>query len=145
MIGPDGGELARIQKIVHNIGIADAVSFTGKKDFDEIKQLAEDASFYLQTSELEGMAMSVVEAMQLGLVPVVTPVGEIGTYCQHKKNSLLITSDQDTVKDVLDLLLSTPQQYENLRSKAIATWADKPLYSESIVQACLDIYSEDNS
>ncbi|CAK8715063.1 hypothetical protein GKODMF_06645 [Candidatus Electrothrix gigas] len=120
------------------------VRFTGKKNFNEIKELAKNASFYLQTSILEGMAMSVVEAMQLGLVPVVTPVGEIATYCKHKKNSLLITSDQDAVEDVLNLL-NNPQKYEQLRNKAIATWADKPLYSESVVQACLDIYSESNN
>lgn len=144
VIGPDGGELPRIRELVCNIGIEGAVKFTGEMDFGGIKKLAEDASFYLQTSELEGMAMSVVEAMQLGLVPVVTPVGEIGTYCQHEKNSLLITSDQDTVEDVLNLL-NNPQQYEQIREKAIATWENKPLYSESVVQACLDIYSGSNN
>ena len=46
---------------------------------DGIKKLA-NASFYLQTSKFEGFAMSVVESMMMGLVPVVTPVGEIGRY-----------------------------------------------------------------
>ncbi|MCW5212190.1 glycosyltransferase family 4 protein [Desulfobulbus sp. TB] len=141
VIGPNGGELDRIQKVVHDLGIADAVSFTGQKDFNEIKQLAEGSSFYLQTSILEGMAMSVVEAMQLGLVPVVTPVGEIGSYCQHKKNSLIITSNTDSVKDILELL-NDPQKHEQIRSEAIKTWADKPLYAESVIDACLKIYFE---
>ncbi len=141
VIGPDGGDLARIQKVIHDIGIADAVCFTGQKEFHEIKKLAQTASFYLQTSVLEGMAMSVVEAMQLGLVPVVTPVGEISSYCQHKKNSLLITSNVDTVKDILELL-NAPQKHEQIRSEAIKTWVDKPLYAESVIDACLEIYSE---
>ncbi len=143
VIGPDGGELTRMREVAHRIKITDAVMFAGAMNFSEIKSLAKNASFYLQTSELEGMAMSVVEAMQLGLVPVVTPVGEIGAYCKHRENSLLITSDRDTVDDILELL-NDPGKYEQLRNGAIATWADKPLYSESVIHACLDIYSKRN-
>ncbi|MCI5164665.1 MAG: glycosyltransferase [Candidatus Electrothrix sp. GM3_4] len=141
IIGPDGGKLARLQKLIFSMGLTHAVRLTGEKKIDEIKCLANDASFYLQTSELEGMAMSVVEAMQLGLVPVVTPVGEISSYCRHQENSLLITSDRGAAEDIL-VLLNDPQKYEQLRNGAIATWADKPLYAESVVNACLEIYSE---
>lgn len=141
VIGPDGGDLTKVKAVVQRIGITNAVSFVGEKDFSEIKELAQDAFFYLQTSELEGMAMSVVEAMQLGLVPVVTPVGEIASYCRHQENSLLITLDRQAVDDILELL-NNSSRYEQLRDRAIATWADKPLYSESVVQACLEIFSE---
>jgi glycosyltransferase involved in cell wall biosynthesis len=141
VIGPDGGELTRMREVAHRIKITDAVMFAGAMNFSEIKSLAQNASFYLQTSELEGMAMSVVEAMQLGLVPVVTPVGEIGNYCKHRKNSLLVTSDQAVVDDIQELL-NNPRMYNQLRRKAIATWAAKPLYAESVVNACLEIYSK---
>ena len=143
VIGPDGGELARLQKLTLSMGLTDAVRFAGAMNFSEIMNLAKDASFYLQTSEQEGMAMSVVEAMQLGLVPVVTPVGEISSYCRHQKNSLLITSDRGAAKDIL-ILLNDPSKYEQLRNEAIATWADKPLYAESVVNACLEMCSEIN-
>ncbi|RWX43911.1 Glycosyltransferase involved in cell wall bisynthesis [Candidatus Electrothrix aarhusensis] len=143
IIGPDGGELARLQKLILSMGLTHAVRFAGEMNFSEIKCLAKDASFYLQTSELEGMAMSVVEGMQLGLVPVVTPVGEISSYCRHQKNSLLITSDRGVAEDIL-ALLNDPQKYEQVRNRAIATWVAKPLYAESVVNACLEIYSEIN-
>ncbi|MDU9048402.1 MAG: glycosyltransferase family 4 protein [Candidatus Electrothrix sp. Rat3] len=141
VIGPDGGELTRIREVAGSIGITNAVRFVGEKNFSEIKELAQNAFFYLQTSDLEGMAMSVLEAMQLGLVPVVTPVGEIASYCRHQENSLLITSDRQAVDDILGLL-NNSRMYEQLRERAIATWTDKPLYSESVVQACLEICSE---
>ncbi len=34
------------------------------------------------------MAISVIEAMQAGLVPIVTPVGEITGYCSDGVNSV---------------------------------------------------------
>lgn len=112
-----------------------------EKKFQRDKRTCPKCIFYLQTSDLEGMAMSVLEAMQLGLVPVVTPVGEIASYCRHQENSLLITSDRQAVDDILGLL-NNSRMYEQLRERAIATWTDKPLYSESVVQACLEICSE---
>lgn len=135
IIGPDGGDLERIQKLAENLKLAESVTFYGGREFEEIESLACDASFYLQTSLVEGMAMSVVEAMQLGLVPVVTPVGEIGNYCQHGENSLLVNADQCVIDEILAVLCSQ-KKYSELRENAIATWADQALYSESVLQAC---------
>lgn len=135
IIGPNGGDLERIQKLVENLKLSESVMFYGGREFEEIESLACDASFYLQTSLMEGMAMSVVEAMQLGLVPVVTPVGEIGNYCQHGENSLLVNTDQCVIDEILAVLCNQ-KKYSELRENAIATWAEQALYSESVLQAC---------
>lgn len=135
IIGPDGGALEQIKKQIVNLGLSDAVHFLGPMNISEIEQQAESTSFYLQTSELEGMAMSVVEAMQLGLVPVVTPVGEIGSYCQDGENSLLVYSVEKAVNSILALLVDN-NKYQVLRNNAMATWQQQPLYAESLLQAC---------
>ena len=49
--------------------------------------------------------MSVVEAMQLGLVPVVTNVGEISRYCIDNFNSVIYKSDIETFDDISKLLI----------------------------------------
>jgi glycosyltransferase involved in cell wall biosynthesis len=89
----------------------------------------------LQTSLYEGMSMSVIESMQMGLVPLVTPVGEIGAYCKQGMNAVIVESDQKAAEDILDLL-NANDRYQLLRVNAIATWKDKPLYHESILVAC---------
>jgi glycosyltransferase involved in cell wall biosynthesis len=116
----------------------DAVVFSGVATHGEITEFAQHASFYLQTSEYEGMAMSVVEAMQMGLVPVVTSVGEIGSYCRNGYNAVIVESERQTVQDVIQLLHST-DQYLALRSAAIATWDDKPLYRDAVLDACHEL------
>jgi glycosyltransferase involved in cell wall biosynthesis len=135
IVGPDGGERSRIEALVNTMGLADAVQFLGGLDFSDIVQHADSASFYLQTSTLEGMAMSVVEAMQLGLLPVVTPVGEIAQYCRHGENALLVSTNEDTVADIM-AVLHDDARYQALRKNAVSTWAGKPLYSESVLAAC---------
>jgi glycosyltransferase involved in cell wall biosynthesis len=135
IIGPDGGVLQATQEQCKSLGLMDKVFFLGAATLDEIADHALKATFYLQTSQFEGMAMSVVEAMQMGLVPVVTPVGEISSYCSHGVNALIVKSDRQAVEDVRDLL-SSNENYQSMRLNAIATWKDRPLYVESVLQAC---------
>lgn len=138
IIGPDQGVLRTTQQLSKSLGLTDNVFFLGGATLAEIADHALKASFYLQTSLYEGMAMSVVEAMQMGLVPIVTPVGEIPSYCSHSVNALIVNSDRQVVDNIRDLL-SSNEEYQSLRYNAIATWKAAPLYSESVLQACEEI------
>lgn len=143
IIGPDGGELASRRNQVRLAGLTDVVRFQGAQPLEQIMKNAGGASFYLQTSRWEGMGMSVVEAMQLGLVPVVTPVGEIRNYCKHGRNALLITSQPATLED-LTILLQDDARYQSMSEEAVATWRDEPLYAESMLRACAELLSKAN-
>ena len=128
VIGPDGGELTSLMKQVDKLGLKNDVKFLGPKDLDSIIELTEETSFYLQTSKLEGMAMSVVEAMQLGMIPIVTPVGEIKNYCVNGMNSVLISDDNSVVLSVHDLLNNT-NLYLDIRNNCIKKWQNHEIYS----------------
>ena len=135
IIGPDGGVLCSIQQLCKSLGVSDKVLFLGAATSTQIVEYARKASFYLQTSLFEGMAMSVVEAMQMGLVPIVTPVGEIASYCAHGVNALIVDSDRQAAEDAMNLLADN-ENYQLIRLNAIAAWKNKPLYAESVVHAC---------
>jgi glycosyltransferase involved in cell wall biosynthesis len=140
IIGRDDGTRASAESRARELGVADRVVFTGELGFEEICKLAEEASFYLQTSTFEGMAMSVVEAMQLGLVPVVTPVGEIARYCRHLENAVVFRGLDQTAGDVR-AALADPSLYRRLSAAAVNTWERAPLYREDIVAAASEIVS----
>ncbi len=131
IIGPDGGELGRLREMVRRMDIASTVTFAGPMSREQIFVMAAQASFYLGTSRYEGMAMSVVEAMQLGLVPVVRAAGEIARYCVADKNAVLIDNEKQAARDVL-ALMEDERRYGQLRQGAIAAWLNQPLYSESV-------------
>jgi glycosyltransferase involved in cell wall biosynthesis len=135
VIGPDSGELAGLRDWCVREGLDAAVHFAGPMTFDGILAAAHGPSFYLQTSDYEGMAMSVVEAMQLGLVPVVTPAGEIRRYCRNGVNAVVV-DDADGAADEVLRLLANPDAWRSLRRNALATWRGEPLYREAVIAQC---------
>lgn len=86
--------------------------------------------------------MSVVQAMQFGLVPVVTPVGEIANYCSEE-SSIIINNDEKACEEVLKALREPRTYY--LRSTAAQNyWNNKPLYREDVISGCYEIMDKGN-
>ena len=141
LIGPDGGARAALEDEVKRLGLEGAVFFLGPMERTFIFDFARSCSFYLQTSVDEGMAMSVIEAMQLGLVPVVTPVGEIGRYCRDSHNAIVVTADTDAVKRVI-ALMDQGALYQRMSRAAFATWQAQPLYRDDVVAACTRLVTQ---
>ncbi len=141
IIGRNDGDLESIRQSIKTLGLSDIVRVHGELSFSAITELAEDARFYLQTSTFEGMAASVVEAMQLGLVPVVTPVGEIANYCQDGRNSIVVHDAQRAVARIRQILAS-PEEYERLSAAAANTWKSSPSYHDDFLSATKELYDE---
>jgi glycosyltransferase involved in cell wall biosynthesis len=140
IIGPDRGELPRLLQLVRRLSLEENVFFLGEKSHSEIKALAATSSLYLQTSLFEGMALSVMEAMQLGLVPLVTPVGEISNYCQNGYNALFLKRcDPQASAFEIAKLLADPQWFYELRRNAITTWETAPLYCDHFIYNCREV------
>jgi len=135
VIGPDGGELSALRQRCRTLGVHDAVVFLGPKSQDELPDFARQASFFLLTSEFEGMGLVVVEAMQMGLVPVVTRVGEVGEYCRDGVNAVVIDRDEQAAAEIV-AAIQAPELFKRLRANAIAAWSDKPSYRDDLLANC---------
>ncbi len=138
IIGPDGGAKAALRHQITSLHLAEAVQLTGALSREEIFTHAQRGSFYLQTSADEGMALSVIEAMQLGLLPIVTPVGEIASYCRDGENAVFVGDAQATADRVSDIL-DNPATYDRMVEAAQAQWQNVSLYREDILSACRDL------
>lgn len=114
--------------------LTNSVHFYDEMEFEDIEKLADEASFYLQTSKFEGFAMSVVEAMMMGLVPIVTPVGEIGRYCNNK-NAIMVYSNMEAIRDTI-LVLGNNNNFSQMSDLAVQTWRGKIYYRESVIKNC---------
>lgn len=84
--------------------------------------------------------MACVEAMQLGLVPVVTAVGEMARYVVHGANGLMLDAAclDRAVNDVLALIYD-PDRFTALRAAAIARWSAAPLYADDVCAAAFEL------
>ena len=119
--GPDGGARGELEAQARRLGIADRVHFHGPLDRTKLPRVAAEASFFLLPSRFEGMAMACVEAMQLGLVPVVTPAGEMAHYVVPGETGILIDPDRigDSAAEVA-ALLAAPDRFAAMRTAATA-------------------------
>lgn len=97
-----------------------------------------DYDFLIQLSFREGMAMSVAEAMQNGLVCIVTPVGEIPNYATDMENAIFINtldaaewvpSMQKVEKVIFDTAL-----YNRMSESARKQFENVKVYSDSLIE-----------
>lgn len=132
--GPDNGELNNLKKLVKKLDLVNSVLFMGTKEPSEYPKEALSSKFFINTSSNEGMAIAVTEAMQLGIIPIVTPVGEIQNYCTNDENSIYF--DESTIDKILNLL-NDDISYQKMRDKAIQYWSNKPSYSDDFNSNCL--------
>lgn len=137
IIGPDRGEGPMLKAKAAQLGLQDAVDFVGPANLAQIAEYASHASFFIQTSRSEGMGMAAVEAMQFGLVPVVTPVGEIGKYVDDGRNGIWFADANDACAKV-ERLLADPAAFQAMSEAATQTWCDRPLYRDEFIAACGD-------
>lgn len=125
--------------IINNLGICDNVVFKGCIPQNEVDELFKSYDFYLQTSHVEGMAMSVVQAMQNGLVCLVTPCGEIVNYSEDMVSAVhLLASDDKSLKEFVEkiiLIINDQNLYNLISDSAAAVFLDKLTYKESMYES----------
>jgi glycosyltransferase involved in cell wall biosynthesis len=131
IIGPDRGATGGIRREIAALSLTDNVEIVGETPLDEIIARAGDFSFFLLTSSQEGACMSVIEAMQTGLVPVATTVGDIPTYCRDGENAVLLGDDDEASAESVARLIRDPTRYAAFQVSARAVWQNRPTYIES--------------
>ncbi len=131
--GPDGGARMALERQVKAAGLERHITFHGPIERARLPLIAAGSSFFLQLSRFEGLGMGVVEAMQLGLVPVTTPAGEIARYVDASTGIRVEPADLPAAAERIAAVLDDPDGYGRLREAAIAYWRAAPLYADHII------------
>lgn len=121
VIGPDGGAEPDLQERVARLGLQRWVHFTGPADRARIAHLVTDCHAFVQLSEFEGFAMSAHEAMAMGMVSVLTPVGELVDDAVDGVDALLHRGDLVTTARRLTDLAADPAAFDAMRHAAAAS------------------------
>lgn len=140
--GPDAGAGARLRGLVSDLGLEPEVRFAGPLEPGRLDQVAGEHVFYLGLSRQEGMGMSVVEAMQRGLIPVVTAVGEVADYVKDGVNGLIVDpTDLSAAVQRVAELVQLPVEIERMALAAWQTWQHSPLYADDFFAAAGALWS----
>jgi glycosyltransferase involved in cell wall biosynthesis len=86
---PDQRYRAELEDVVAQTGMTDAVELLGPKDEAAVRREYSDAHVYAMASRHEGVPVSVMEAMAMGLPAAVTEVGGVRELIEDGQDGLL--------------------------------------------------------
>lgn len=132
MVGPDKGILSMVQQSAE-LQKLDVV-FTGKRTKKEWAALSSDCDIFINTSRVDNMPFSIIEALSLGMAVVSTNVGGIPHLLTHGENAMLVTDGDakamaDAVVELIEndalrarilqqaQVLAAQSDWENVRDK----------------------------
>ncbi len=139
IFGRDEGEGANIKAQIEQLGLQQQIHIHPEISPDDKQKIFRSFPFYIQLSVQEGMAMSVAEAMQNGLVCVVTKVGEIANYAADGVSAVVLDpatteSWELSLNRLLDILKSE-ELCRSISNSAYRVFKETPVFSESLVAA----------
>lgn len=107
MIGPDrDGTLKNVVNLIEDLGLENAVQLTGVLTKREWHEKSKEYDIFINTSNVDNMPVSIIEAMALGLPIISTNVGGIGFLIKDRYNGLLVAPNDITgmVKAISELV-----------------------------------------
>ncbi|WP_379024622.1 glycosyltransferase family 4 protein [Parapedobacter deserti] len=141
--GRDDGDQSAVEEAIDACGLRGYVSIEGEIGFTEKWKLYGCHHYYMQLSAQEGMAMSVAEAMQQGMVCFVTPVGGVAQYAVDGHSAVFAdTGDSQAWDRSLRNLLAVLRdrvKCEAISSNAYQTFKGAPVFSDSLI-AAINLY-----
>jgi glycosyltransferase involved in cell wall biosynthesis len=135
LFGRDDGSMSLVRSLIAKYHLEKHISIKGETAANEIKDLFPLYDFYFQTSAVEGMAMSVVEAMQHGLICVLTNAGEIRNYATNRENAIIIEdiSDLSAVVEQVKKVAVDVNYANHISRNAYRQFTSKDSFAHSIV------------
>lgn len=141
-IAGSGPERPALERLCAQLGLADAVTFTGRLDPDDMAALYRSADLVLNPSRADNMPNSLLEAMASGVPIVSTNVGGVPFMVEDGKSALLVPpGDPDAMAAAAGRVLSDVALSGRLRAAGLTAaetyrWsAVKPLLFAAYARA----------
>jgi glycosyltransferase involved in cell wall biosynthesis len=120
VVAGSGPLRAELESLAHELGVADAVTFTGRVDNQGMAALYRDADVMLNPSLVDNTPNSVIEALASGVPVVSTRVGGVPYLVEDGKTALLVApaAPEEMAAAVLRLA-ADPQLAASLRERGL--------------------------
>lgn len=126
------GELReKIEEYAGKVLPENSYLFLGKIENDKVLEIYKeyDVDFFINTSDSEGIPVSIMEAMSVGIPVICREVGGNGEIV-HSENGLLLPSIEEDidfykVEEFLRIRLERTEEYQKLSNQCVCSWNDK--------------------
>jgi len=123
MVG-DGPDRDQLESKIQQLGLNDNLDLLGQRG--DVMTLLGRSKIFVLTSRWEGVSIAMLEAMGLGLVPVVSKVGDLADFAINDSTGYTIEHVvADNYSEVIGELLSSPEKYDRLSAAARQLILDK--------------------
>lgn len=135
----DGPEEQHLRNVVNELQLKD-VTFKGRVEREEIASVYADHDVFLNSSDIDNMPVSIIEAFSSGLPVVTTEAGGIPYMIRHGENGFLAPlNDHRALADCLLEVLGDQEKAQQIISTA---HEDLKTYSwSSVARGWYDLYS----
>lgn len=115
------GEQDRMLDIINRYGLSDVVVYEGFVQGDHKNRLLSSANLFILPSYVEGLPISILEAMSYGVPILSTSVGGIPEIVDNGKNGILINpGDKNSLYQSLSRLIFDPELRKKMGEMACA-------------------------
>lgn len=120
----DGVLRADLEAQVASLNLDDHVLFTGW--VESVSPYLQGARIFCNVSNQEGVPHAMLEAMAMGLVPVVTAVGGVPSVIREGENGFMVENPADPAQMAAKILrlLKDDNTYQQMRQNALAIRAE---------------------
>ncbi len=120
VVAGSGPEREFLQKLAAELGIAEAVTFTGRVDNESMASLYRSANVMINPSLADNMPISVLEALASGVPVVSTNVGGVPYLVDHGTTALLVPArDAEAMAEAVLALLGDPSLAKRISEAGI--------------------------
>jgi glycosyltransferase involved in cell wall biosynthesis len=105
------------------LGAEPGIRYVARPSDDEVDQLLNEATVFLQTSSHEGFCLPILESMATGGAVVCTDAHGNRDFCVDGENCLMPASEPAAVADAVSRLIADPDLRERLGRGGVATAA----------------------
>jgi len=118
------GDIHRWASEADRLGIRSLVNFTGWVDARQRWSYLKSATAMILPTRADGLPMSVIEALGVGVPVIVTPVGAIPDYLVDGRDALIIPmGDPQALTDSMRRVISDPNLAAALSQRGLMTYA----------------------
>jgi len=115
----DGPKAAELRTLAEELGIADRVEFLGFRE--DVERYHARSRVFVLPSSFEGLSVAMLEAMASGLPPVVTDVGELGSFVRDGETGYVVpVGDVAAIAARVETLLANPDARAAMGAAAAA-------------------------
>lgn len=117
----DGPDRSSCEQLVHQAGFAHRIHFHGRVPPEQVQPLLQCSQVILLMSDFEGLPVSLLEAMAVGVVPVVRAIESgIPELVHHEHTGLLVANDPAEAAAALVRLSRDPGLWQCISTQSRA-------------------------